>query len=1135
MADVKTQILDRPYKKIVLRKTSNLSNIFIFNGTRYFPADKCEIITKFENNSGIVSVKASRSIENISDLIKNVNKLYFNDGLDIEIVGKSKGVFAEDIIKSYNSTSVNAKDKSIPYGLRRNLEVSEASTKDDDNYLCVEINGKKEFLKKSEIFWMDGDVKKDLTQAKSLSDIQFFDEDDKQINTLYTEKEYVFNKTNSSEAVDLNKFNKATYNINKKGELKEFNIKLNRTLSKQEFTTKEEDSARKGKTKIVHMIKTTNYQYDKDGDFIAVNVNNELKIVPISSLETENGDSIADKQPDGTYKIDVDSIINKQLKIVKDDTIIGTTDPITFEQATIRYNSIKTYQPFDGKTDDKTCLRLANGNYVKELKSVQPKSYKIATNPDDFDCYLLENIVDGKFEYSIIDKDYYIKNQKTKKFRGLNVFKVQHCDFNDKKCIAVQKTSNGEPIQQCDLINDFETKISNEDGSKSVYTCRANGDRKKIYEEFLKAYKEGNYKVSYVYIDGKKEDLAENCGKFIYTDESLREVDEKYAESKKYDIGKRISSGFKKYIKFLKKTAGFALIAAAIPVIGPMITATYAVGVLAAIPVIPTYHIINGGVRNLFMSKDRMSKDNFKKYNNEQVKEINFELENLFDLVKNKKISNEIQFEDAFATHVMDRVLALSKTVRINSKGEKEFSEDPRYEFLLNKAASLKLYTYLTEFKESKLTKNEFKNISVFTDRLNYDNGLTIDGISIFADEKTLNKAFKNNTAKLNDWQDIRSKVFDSMETIKSSLAVKPKVYDVENEMLENIAKEEKVKAKLEEIEKEYGEFNEISKEIETNLEINSKDVYLNEFNKLITEVENAYNDSKFKEELEEVENCLSVIIDKKKSASELLDKIKEDIITNGRQLILDEITSIYNNAEQNINNWTSTSYNPHLNGFVNLLNNNLASLAEIKNEIENVETSNEIAKELLNKARIIAELINIEIEFLKLISKNNQAFAGLTEGSVQLYRSFNVSLVMSLEELTSKLNDAQAGYSTVQALIPNTEKAKEKTKKNEGEKTSRTRLSNNIINAENAVITELEDESSETYKRIMHLLTKSSKKFKMTKEEAKRVIFKFTVDANLAHDQRKYAQDIFEKDSVEDYILSKAKLQMAKAITNQL
>ena len=96
-------------------------------------------------------------------------------------------------------------------------------------------------------------------------------------------------------------------------------------------------------------------------------------------------------------------------------------------------------------------------------------------------------------------------------------------------------------------------------------------------------------------------------------------------------------------------------------------------------------------------------------------------------------------------------------------------------------------------------------------------------------------------------------------------------------------------------------------------------------------------------------------------------------------------------------------------------------------------------------------------------------------------------------------------------------------------------RLNASIINSENAVIRELEDTESATYKYVLGVLTRKNGKFNMTKEEASAFIFNFADKVTQAHDAKMHAKDVFDKDSAEYYILRQTTTKLMKAATLQL
>ncbi|MBR4998766.1 MAG: hypothetical protein IKY10_02685, partial [Clostridia bacterium] len=66
----------------------------------------------------------------------------------------------------------------------------------------------------------------------------------------------------------------------------------------------------------------------------------------------------------------------------------------------------------------------------------------------------------------------------------------------------------------------------------------------------------------------------------------------------------------------------------------------------------------------------------------------------------------------------------------------------------------------------------------------------------------------------------------------------------------------------------------------------------------------------------------------------------------------------------------------------------------------------------------------------------------------------------------------------------------------------------------------------------IMRNLTRKNGKFEMSKEDAALALFGFTDKVNQAHASKKHAKDVFEKGSVDAYILSTVTKSMSKGAT---
>lgn len=555
---------------------------------------------------------------------------------------------------SLNKTGATEAEK-VAFGLKRDLEVKEVA-----NGECVycKIAGKWTFVEKSKIYWYDGTTEKSYKDFKSLTDEEknnvklFYGK--QEISEIYTEKEYNFTSVKAKEEVDLNKGEKKTYSKLEDGTYSYSTQKLTMNISSQTFETQEIDE------KEVSVVKAVNYRATKDnsGEYVAITVNNQVKMVKLNEIVDVDGNAINSFE-------ELKNSVGQRVSVKYDDTIIATSEPLTFEQANITYNTIKTYQMVNKEATENTCLRLEDGEYVKELKTVQPISYKVATGVH-FDKYLVKQAGDdGRFV--VVDKSYFEENGKKPEFDTSKVIKLQRCDFKDKDCSIVQTTSNNQEIENCDAVKDV-----------SVDGIAVHKQKKDVaYSSFLESYKAGNYKLNDFYVNGILQSKQKNSGRYEYTDtayyedwadnlhqyQSLKTSDLKLKDGKieggaKFDFKKAVKKSFSVW-----GVATFAAIAVA-PFAGIFVTALaplvsiYAMGCLAAAPLIPA---VNGVIA--FARREKTNYTDKTEYNRKKLaKEAKKELNALYE----RTDLTEKQFEDAYS-RVMNKIAMLSQTTSNNS------------------------------------------------------------------------------------------------------------------------------------------------------------------------------------------------------------------------------------------------------------------------------------------------------------------------------------------------------------------------------------------------------------------------------------------------------------------------------------
>ncbi len=669
--------IDNCYQVIDKKEISSkgLSELYVFYNGKYYEvaAGDIKIITK--RTDGLIS--GVREIKNTADLKSNLKKLCVYDGSLIDNVDDPQIYHKGFLVPSthdYTSQSFHS------YGLKRTANVEQVKKLEgadkvpsEDSYLYVQIGNDWTFVRPNKIYWYDGATQKTyidaIIEGKDVSTINFFDDFNKEIGSIYTEYEYKYGKIIKKEVVDFDKLTTSMVEVEDDGTEKILSsAKINGKYSDQEFVKLEvQDEKKPGKTKTAHKIKTTNYQVVKGDDenlFVAVKVNDSLhshvKMVKIADLTDENGDKIEN----------ISLMIGKRLKIKENGKIVASTEPLTYEQANLRFDTIKSYQETNVEANDNTCLRLKDGTYVKELETVQPRSYKVAVG-EAFDKFLVKQKIKDLEKWVVVDKNYFTKHGNSQGLDRSTAIKIIACNFNDKNCSVVQITSSGEKIEQCGIIK----KIAGvEDEVKN---------KKDLYDAFKVSYKTNNYAVDEVYINGQKKEVDAPNIRYEYTDKILTDDHAEDLQQYKalktkdlsmkngeivgggnYDIGKGIASSFSVWGKVLAYGYPLSIVAGFfIPVVGPIVAAACSAGLVAAIPGIPIGNMIYGAVKN--RSKTYVDKTEYNRA--VEVKQASKAIEELFKESLNKDASIDAQhFENKYSA-IMNKILALSQTTSNNS------------------------------------------------------------------------------------------------------------------------------------------------------------------------------------------------------------------------------------------------------------------------------------------------------------------------------------------------------------------------------------------------------------------------------------------------------------------------------------
>jgi len=607
-----------------------------------------------------------RKVRSIEEFLKHykAGKIFDKDGHSIDASKKieSKKV---NVPTNHDSISLNKPGlEAVPYGLKRNFSIEEASseTPDNEKYYLVQVDKKQEFYKPSEIYFYNSTNKKILISEYTgdfsrLKNLVLYAPTGKAIETIYTEKMFVLTTQNAKEEFDLNAGLKKTYSISEeksedgKTEIKvtESSEKIDPYFSEQKFVKKTvPDEKKPGKTKDVSLVEVKNFEVQPDGEYISLRIDGTRKMVKLSQLVDENSQPITD----------IRNMLGKKVLVKEGDKVIGASSTLTYEQVNMLYSTIKTYQPTDKKAGENTYIRLKEtGEYINELGSAQPKAYKVQNLANNnFDAYLVKVVSAEGTKFVVVSKDYFAKHGDTTLYKRSNAVRISRCDVNDPQCSVIQTTSKGEQIEQCSVVKKIKF-AENESIAENA--------KETAVDEFKHEYEQDAYLMDDIFHNGQVKKV-ETGKRFEYTDvtystdyaddliqyrgmnvKGLQIKNGKMVGGAKFNVGKGIVESYKKWGKALAYGYGATALAGIfIPVVGPIVAAAYTVGMVAAIPGIPIANAVIGMVKNSKAKKFESSKFKDKaKYNQQKAeKEIEKEIKMLYRRMTDK---NYVPFPEA--------------------------------------------------------------------------------------------------------------------------------------------------------------------------------------------------------------------------------------------------------------------------------------------------------------------------------------------------------------------------------------------------------------------------------------------------------------------------------------------------------
>jgi len=583
-------------------------------------------------------------------------------------------------ITKFVGDTVDVETTEIPFGMSRTRKVQEGEVSGDDTFLLVKFVGssKQEFVKKSDIFYIDGaSTKRIYSNGQKINFSTLKNKNlqvgNRLIDTLYSEKEYSFGEYEKFETLNAQDLQRKGYEFvptlteeerkDKKkngltlkeieeqkriGNIEVINGKnykvVSRTQDDKYYTEQTHtvitvpDPKKPGKTKQEEYYAVKVYEVNGNGNYIQLKVKGGYKadMIDISSLCDEAGNPI--------QKEDIKNYVGKSIKIKTESGSILESENLTFEQANYLYLKHYNYEPSVSSADfmaDNSYLQTKTGEFIEETK-IRPIGYKFTDKKDECDVYLIKIQTAEGLLNKIINVEDYAKI--SNKYKVEEVHGLKDCAFADAD--VIQNTTNAKnnkgKLEDCTVLKNYDK--ANELKEEDLKALKET-----IFQKFQEAYANGQYNIDHVYVDGKRIELDERLKRYILTDEhlmkdyaadtlrytglgksSIKYVSKdgklgKFEGNTKLNFGKIVKKAYGLWAKSLVYYIGFSLTGAGMiaALAAPVVMGAAAAAILAAPVLIPPIT----GIACLFANLTRRpfkdkTKFNRKKWNKEVEKEL---------------------------------------------------------------------------------------------------------------------------------------------------------------------------------------------------------------------------------------------------------------------------------------------------------------------------------------------------------------------------------------------------------------------------------------------------------------------------------------------------------------------------------
>ncbi len=768
-------------------KNAKLSDIYVFIDAekKYLPLSDFLV---YKGDS------VGRGIKNLSDFYKNLDNsnIHFkykngeiNPGKKLSGNSKSIKLFKDElkIPSEIDSLYINGVKKdskgkevedAVDFGLKRRVEmkpINDIQTKEDydkltnsekeglfnsTDYFYVTLqDGKREFVKKENLGVYNGLNFVNLSDSKSTIK-SFEDLKDEKINLYYSNGSdtklvtgmylngYKVGIVKYKEKLNLKERTKSTYTI-QGDKVEEKEGKIDPYYSEQSFIYGDEPK-----------LMITNFLMDEQGQYIKVRFKHEINetIIPMplySSSSLLKSEEIKLN--------DLKSYVGKVLYTKIDDEV-KEIEPLTMEQASVRFSSIKNMHETTDKNDilkDGTYIRLKNGKYVEENKAVRPLAYEYADKDYDTNVYLAYcDTATGVVPMIVSKKDVLNgKNIDGYKINKEQAYPLKRSTKELKDCDVIQTTNapNVNKIEQCEVINEPKDETAVEEA-----TSEEDKQKKKLIkvknavDKFETHYIAGQYDVDDVIIkgsNGENEIVPIENLKSRYKINDKQFIDAPFAKTSQYKCMSkhdlRLENGkikgwghhdAKKEIKNFYSIAGGALsylfswygfigLLAFGSIVGnPVVVMSILAAVGASFVLAPAVIKIKCALQNRFKYKNKLKDPNL--VNRKEFKKgFTNDLSNLLEATKTNDKRNEITFLDKISSieeslynmsnqHLMVDFKMQNGKANVNA-GNAKLCDD-YHQILINKKNELK--ELKKRFKTDPNAKTEYENKKQELDRI---------------------------------------------------------------------------------------------------------------------------------------------------------------------------------------------------------------------------------------------------------------------------------------------------------------------------------------------------------------------------------------------------------------------------------